>query len=204
MTFSHINNDEDTCTTNCSMAAERYGRLERAVKDSCDGMWEWDIKTDRVWYAPRFLELLGMTPEEFPTALESWRRQVHPDDVDPTWEAVERHIDTSEPLDTELRMATKGDNYRRFRTRGSMYYDEQEQPMLMAGSILDTDNLKRTQQMLKEKDSQLLQQQKMEAVGSLAGGVAHEFNNLLQAIRGYTAFAQEALDAGSTAYADLQ
>ncbi len=56
----------------------------------------------------------------------------------------------------------------------------------------------------REKESQWLQQQKMDAVGSLAAGVAHEFNNLLQAIRGYTSFAQEALDKDSQPYQDLE
>jgi len=40
--------------------------------------------------------------------------------------------------------------------------------------------------------------------GSLAGGIAHEFNNLLQAIRGYTNYALEGLQAGSQRYRDLE
>jgi len=54
------------------------------------------------------------------------------------------------------------------------------------------------------EDSQLLQQQKLDAVGSLASGVAHEFNNLLQIIRGYTLFALESLATQSQAHKDLQ
>ena len=204
MTLNRINNDQEICTTNCSTTAGRLDRLERAVRGSCDGMWEWDLQTNQVWFAPRYLELLGMISEEFPAELESWRRQVHPDDVDTTWGAIERHIDTAELLDIELRMATKGGNYRWFRARATAYYNEQDKAMLVAGSIQDIDDLKRTEQMFKEKEAQLLQQQKMEAVGKLAGGVAHEFNNLLQAIRGYTVFAQVTLDADSQAYEDLQ
>lgn len=56
---------------------------------------------------------------------------------------------------------------------------------------------------LKEKDIELRQKHKLEAIGSLAGGVAHEFNNLLQAIRGYACFAREALPIDSQPYEDL-
>jgi len=60
----------------------------------------------------------------------------------------------------------------------------------------------RTQE-LKQKDIELRQKHKLEAIGSLAGGVAHEFNNLLQAIRGYACFAREALPMDGQPYEDL-
>jgi PAS domain S-box-containing protein len=59
----------------------------------------------------------------------------------------------------------------------------------------------------KEKEtlqSQLLQVQKMEAVGTLAGGVAHDFNNLLTAISGYTNLAMEKIDESNPMYRDLK
>jgi two-component system, NtrC family, sensor kinase len=56
---------------------------------------------------------------------------------------------------------------------------------------------------LAEKDAALRHKQKLEAIGSLAGGVAHEFNNLLQAMQGFTRFAQEGLDQSDQRYQDL-
>jgi len=57
---------------------------------------------------------------------------------------------------------------------------------------------------LRKKDDQLRQSQKLEAVGALAGGIAHEFNNLLQAIGGYTRYAMEELKPEDQPYKDLE
>ncbi|MGA2035258.1 MAG: response regulator [Thermoguttaceae bacterium] len=57
---------------------------------------------------------------------------------------------------------------------------------------------------LRKKDGQLREAQKLEAVGLLAGGIAHEFNNLLQVIGGYTTCAMEDLSPQEHRYEDLQ
>jgi two-component system cell cycle sensor histidine kinase/response regulator CckA len=59
-------------------------------------------------------------------------------------------------------------------------------------------------QTLLKKEAQLRHSQKLEAVGALAGGIAHEFNNLLQAISGYTNYAMEGLSPAEQRYQDLQ
>lgn len=78
--------------------------------------------------------------------------------------------------------------------------------LIKAASIkqveLETMVQERTAQ-LEQRDQALRQKQKLEAIGSLAGGVAHEFNNLLQAIGGYTGFAMEAMNPDEQPYEDL-
>lgn len=62
----------------------------------------------------------------------------------------------------------------------------------------------RVQEELRGKDEQLRRSQKLQSIGTLAGGVAHEFNNLLQAIGGYTHYAMEDLGSADQRYQDLE
>ncbi len=81
---------------------------------------------------------------------------------------------------------------------------ETEFGLLIFVAICDVTERKKAEQTIRERDEQLRQSQKLEAVGTLAGSVAHEFNNLLQAITGYTNFAIEGLPPDEQLHQDLQ
>lgn len=74
----------------------------------------------------------------------------------------------------------------------------------LGGMAIDITERKATEDALRKRDELLRQAQKMEALGTLAGGVAHEFNNLLQAVQGYTRYAMEGLLESEQRYQDLE
>jgi len=74
---------------------------------------------------------------------------------------------------------------------------------LLARCIRHAIERKQSELALREKDGKLMRKQRLEIVGELAAGVAHEFNNLLQIIQAYTRFAQDGLDPGDQPHADL-
>lgn len=113
---------------------ERYAL---AVAGSTDGLWDWDIPSDTVYYSDRFKELIGYLPEEFPGTLDSFQSHLHPEDADVTWTAVERHLKERIPYNVEYRLRIKSGEYRWFLARGQAIWDREGNPVRIAGSISD-------------------------------------------------------------------
>ncbi|NND99146.1 MAG: PAS domain-containing protein [Pirellulaceae bacterium] len=116
---------------------ESKERLVLAVAGTDDGLWDWNIATDEVWYAPRFAQLLGFDPEDFPGDLSSFSTRLHPEDEAGTWAAVDRHLKDGESYDVEYRLRMHDGSYRWFRGRGAATRDETGKPTRMSGSIHD-------------------------------------------------------------------
>lgn len=116
---------------------ENQERFNLVLQGANDGIWDWDLQTDRVFYSDRFKELLGHENGEFDVWLSALADILHPDDFDVTWRAVERHFQDRVPYYIEHRLRTKGGEYRWFLERGQAVWDEDGVPIRMAGSIKD-------------------------------------------------------------------
>lgn len=112
-------------------------RFELAVRGSTDGIWDWDVLTNEVFYSPRMKALIGYSDDEFPNVFASFESRLHRDDHDWVMHVLDQHLRHHQPYDVEYRLRTKSGEYRWFRARGQAIWNDTGQAQRMAGSITD-------------------------------------------------------------------
>ncbi len=117
--------------------AESEERLALAARGTSDGIWDWDIKSNVVYFAPRFKQLLGYEDGEMDNLFSEFEIRLHLEDHAPTMAAIKAHLEQQLPYDVEYRLKCKDGAYRWFRARGSALHDGKGRPYRMAGSITD-------------------------------------------------------------------
>ncbi len=112
-------------------------RFELAVRGSTDGIWDWKVLTNDVYYSPRLKELLGYADDEIANVFASFETHLHPDDHDWVMRRLSEHLMERKPYDVEYRLLTKSGAYRWYRARGQAIWNDAGQAVRMAGSITD-------------------------------------------------------------------
>jgi diguanylate cyclase (GGDEF)-like protein/PAS domain S-box-containing protein len=130
------------------VAVERHQTLEAlrrseeryalAVRGANDGLWDWDLTANRIYYAPRWKSILGYDDGQIGDNILEWFNRVHPLDVERVKAEVLEHLaGKTSHLETEHRMLHHDGEYRWVLTRGLAVRDEQGKVVRMAGSQSD-------------------------------------------------------------------
>jgi PAS domain S-box-containing protein len=169
-------------------------RLTQAVRVSHIGIFDHDLRTDSIYLSPEQRVIYRWGPDERVT-LDMYLERIHVDDRERIREAVRRtHDPASDGLfDVENRLVLPDGSIRWTSTRAQTFFEGEgagRRPVRTVGAVRDITEQKQAEEEQKKLEEQLFEAQKMECVGRLAGGVAHDFNNMLTVILGYTAMAK--------------
>ena len=114
---------------------ERYAL---AVQATSEGLWDWNIIKNSVYFSPPLKKLLGLQDQEMDNTLDAFNILIHPDDFTRTTNALESHLQQKIPYDIEYRIKTRDLGYRWVHARGQATWDEEAHPIRMVGSINDS------------------------------------------------------------------
>lgn len=186
-------------------------QLANALEMAHLGHWEYDVAGDLFTFNDQFYKIYGATAGQVGrytmSSAEYASRFVHPDDIPVVREEIQKAIETTDPLfgrKLEHRTLNDDGTVGYISVRFFVVKDACGQTIKTYGVNQDITEHKRAQDEREKLEAQLFQAQKMESVGRLAGGVAHDFNNMLGVILGHTELALKEIDSTQSAYHDLQ
>ncbi|WP_275864473.1 GGDEF domain-containing phosphodiesterase [Vibrio sp. CAU 1672] len=86
--------------------------LSHAKQNTDEGMWDWNLDTNEVYYTPKWKSMLGYEDHELENHVDTWKKVLHPDDLQPVFSRVSEYVESgSDLLQAEVRLKHKNGQY---------------------------------------------------------------------------------------------
>lgn len=140
---------------------EAEERWQYALEGAGDGVWDWNVQTGQVYYSRQWKRMLGYMEDEIEGTVEAWEKRVHPDDLAPTMETLNKYLHGLTPAYVnEHRLLCKNGTYKWIMDRGKVVeYTAQGQPQRMIGTHTDITQRKLAEQALQNQQKILYEAQ---------------------------------------------
>ena len=158
-------------------------RFELSVMGSSDGIWDWDLLTQAVYFSPRWKSMLGYEEGELQNSFEEFRGLLHPDDVQRVLAAVDSYLKAREgSYKVEFRARHKDGTYRWILSRGAALRDELGNAVRFAGSHTDVTERKQAEEQIARMQRELVDASRTAGKAEVATGVLHNVGNVLNSV----------------------
>jgi PAS domain S-box-containing protein len=174
--------------------AESEQRWSLAISGTNDGIWDWDHRTNQVFFSERWKQMLGYAPEEIGDTVEAWSTLVHPQDLPVVMENLARHLcHETDFYHCEFRMRARDGKYQWILARGKAIFDDQGNAIRILGSHTDISDRKLAEADLKVRTAQLASIFTLSPDGFVAFGKTQRIDYVSPAFVQMTGIAESAL-----------
>lgn len=174
--ISHLKKIENELIQSKTLAEQNELRWKFALEGSKDGVWDWNLKTNKVFFSKQWKAMLGYEEHEISDNLKEWETRVHPDDIQKAYEDIRKHLNNETPFYKNIhRLLCKDGKYKWILDRGIVVEkDETGAPLRMIGTHTDI-----TEQIERERELTQLNQFKDKILTILSHDLRNPFNALL-------------------------
>jgi len=184
--------------------SESEARLREAQRLAHIGNWEWNASPDRIFWSEELYRLFNFDPNLSEPSYEEHLKLYTPESGERLDSAVKQALQEGETYRLELEVVSNDNERRWVIARGEAMRDASGSIIGLRGTVQDITEHKQSEEEQAKLEAQLQQAQKFESLGRLAGGVAHDFNNILCVIIGQAELALDDLDPTLSLYARLK
>ncbi|MBT9316697.1 PAS domain-containing protein [Leptothoe spongobia] len=135
-------------------------RWQLALKGNNDGIWDWNLTTNEIFYSARWKEILGYEESEISPNRDEWKSRLHPEDRERVLQATAAHLHQETPYFTEeYRLRCKNGEYIWILDRGQALWDNEGKAIRMTGSHTDISDRKYIEENLRRSQATIQQQE---------------------------------------------